>query len=75
MMAVVAELSMWQVESMTLQQEIKEKETHLDSCQMRLEQGLPPSDAIEQEWLRCLRDQQTRKADAERKANVSIRIS
>ncbi|XP_057180604.1 coiled-coil domain-containing protein 146 isoform X1 [Triplophysa rosa] len=67
MMAVVAELSMWQVESMTLQQEIKEKETHLDSCQMRLEQGLPPSDAIEQEWLRCLRDQHTRQANAERK--------
>lgn len=72
MMAVVAELSVRQVESMTLQQKIKEKEVHLDSCQRRLEQGLSPSDAIEQEWLQRLRDQYRRQADVEKKASVCL---
>uniref|UniRef100_A0A672QVM6 Coiled-coil domain containing 146 n=1 Tax=Sinocyclocheilus grahami TaxID=75366 RepID=A0A672QVM6_SINGR len=59
-MAVVAELSMRQAECMTLQQEMKEKELQLDLCQRSVEQGLPPSDNIENEWLRCLRDQHRR---------------
>ncbi|XP_058628697.1 coiled-coil domain-containing protein 146 isoform X2 [Onychostoma macrolepis] len=71
MMAVVAELSMRQAECMTLQQEMKDKELQLDLCQRRVEQGLPPSDNIENEWLRCLRDQHRRQADAEKKARVA----
>ncbi|XP_051543840.1 coiled-coil domain-containing protein 146 [Myxocyprinus asiaticus] len=71
MMAVVAELSMRQAQSMTLQNEMKEKELQLDLCHQRLEQGLPPSDTIEQEWLRCLRDQNRRQADAEKKARLA----
>ncbi|XP_016406202.1 coiled-coil domain-containing protein 146 [Sinocyclocheilus rhinocerous] len=71
MMAVVAELSMRQAECMTLQQEMKEKELQLDLCQRSVEQGLPPSDNIENEWLRCLRDQHRRQADAEEKARLA----
>ncbi|XP_067248185.1 coiled-coil domain-containing protein 146 isoform X1 [Chanodichthys erythropterus] len=71
MMAVVAELSMRQAECMTLQQEMKEKELQLDLCQRRVEQGLPPSDNIENEWLRYLRDQHRRQADAEKKARMA----
>lgn len=74
MMAVVAELSMRQAECMTLQQEMKEKELQLDMCQKRVEQGLPPSDNIENEWLRYLRDQHRRQADAEKKARVSLQM-
>ncbi|XP_073694205.1 coiled-coil domain-containing protein 146 [Garra rufa] len=71
MMAVVAELSMRQAECMTLQQEMKDKELQLDLCQRRAEQGLPPSESIENEWLRCLRDQHRRQADAEKKARLA----
>lgn len=71
MMAVVAELSMRKAECMGLQQEIKEKELQLDLCQKHVEQGLPPSDSIENEWLRHLQDQHRRLADAERKAMLA----
>lgn len=72
MMAVVAELSMRKAECMGLQQEMKEKELQLDLCQKHVEQGLPPSDSIENEWLRHLQDQHRRLADAERKAMVRL---
>lgn len=72
MMAVVAELSMRKAECMGLQQEMKEKELQLDLCQKRVEQGLPPSDSIENEWLRHLQDQHRRQGDAERKAMVRL---
>ncbi|XP_077090353.1 coiled-coil domain-containing protein 146 isoform X2 [Siphateles boraxobius] len=71
MMAVVAELSMRQAECMTLEQQMKEKELQLDLCQRRVEQGLPPSDNIENEWLCYLRDQHRRQADAEKKARMA----
>ncbi|KAG1953245.1 coiled-coil domain-containing protein [Pimephales promelas] len=71
MMAVVAELSMRQAECITLQQQLKENELQLDLCQRRVEQGLPPSDDIEKEWLRYLRDQQRRQADEEKKARMA----
>lgn len=74
MMAVVAELSMRQAECMTLQQEMKDKELQLDLSQRRVEQGLPPSDNTENEWLRCLRDQHRRQADAEKKARVTFQM-
>ncbi|CAM4566038.1 unnamed protein product [Leuciscus chuanchicus] len=71
MMAVVAELSMRQAECMTLEQQMKEKELQLDLCHRRVEQGLPPSDNIENEWLRYLRDKHRRQADAEEKARMA----
>ncbi|XP_056093282.1 coiled-coil domain-containing protein 146 [Rhinichthys klamathensis goyatoka] len=71
LMAVVAELSMRQAECMTLEQQMKENELQLDLCQRRVEQGLPPSDNIENEWLRYLRDQHRRQADAEKKARMA----
>uniref|UniRef100_A0A673H8E1 Coiled-coil domain containing 146 n=1 Tax=Sinocyclocheilus rhinocerous TaxID=307959 RepID=A0A673H8E1_9TELE len=70
MIAVVAELSMRQAKCMTLQQEMTDKELQLD-CQRRVEQGMPPSDSIEDEWLRCLQDQHRRQADAEKKARLA----
>lgn len=45
---------------MKLNQEIKSKEVHLEQCYARMERGQPPSDVIEQEWLRCLRDDMNR---------------
>lgn len=74
MMAVVAELSMRQAECMTLEQQMKEKELLLDLCHRRVEQGLPPSDNIENEWLRYLRDKHRRQGDAEKKARVSLQM-
>lgn len=74
MMAVVAELSMRQAECMTLEQQMKEKELQLDLCHRRVEQGLPPSDNVENEWLRYLRDKHRRQADAEKKARVSLQM-
>ncbi|KAL6473628.1 hypothetical protein MHYP_G00171890 [Metynnis hypsauchen] len=71
LMAVVSELAMRQAQALCLQQELRERELQLDSCQRRLEQGLPPSDSIEQEWQRCLREQHRRQADAEEKARIA----
>lgn len=42
---------------MKLNQEMKAKEGHLEQCYARMERGQPPSDEIEQEWLRCFRDE------------------
>ncbi|XP_030628995.1 coiled-coil domain-containing protein 146 [Chanos chanos] len=63
MMAVVSELSMWQAETMALQQELREKELQVEVCQQRLEQGLPPSEQIEEEWQRYLRDRRQTSAE------------
>uniref|UniRef100_A0AAR2K0U3 Cilia- and flagella-associated protein 58 central coiled coil domain-containing protein n=1 Tax=Pygocentrus nattereri TaxID=42514 RepID=A0AAR2K0U3_PYGNA len=71
LMAVVSELAMRQAQALCLQQELRERELQLDSCQRRLEQGLPPSDSIEQEWQRCLREQHRHQADAEEKARIA----
>uniref|UniRef100_A0AAR2KDY6 Coiled-coil domain containing 146 n=1 Tax=Pygocentrus nattereri TaxID=42514 RepID=A0AAR2KDY6_PYGNA len=73
LMAVVSELAMRQAQALCLQQELRERELQLDSCQRRLEQGLPPSDSIEQEWQRCLREQHRHQADAEEKAREEER--
>ncbi|XP_046879129.1 coiled-coil domain-containing protein 146 [Hypomesus transpacificus] len=60
MMAVVAELSMRQASAMSLQQEVREGELQLDSCQRRLAQGLPPSPELEDQWQKMLREQERR---------------
>ncbi|KAJ8262059.1 hypothetical protein GJAV_G00161680 [Gymnothorax javanicus] len=63
LMAAVSELSMEQAKAMTLQQEVKDKEKLLNSCQKRLEQGLTPSEEIEQAWQRMLRAEQRQQAE------------
>ncbi|KAG7455838.1 hypothetical protein MATL_G00245200 [Megalops atlanticus] len=68
MMSVVSELSMEQAKAMTLQQEVKEKEATLDSCQRRLEQGMPPSEDMELEWQQTLKNEQRQQADAQERA-------
>ncbi|RXM91498.1 Beta-adducin [Acipenser ruthenus] len=70
MMALVSELSMQQANAMKMQQEVQEKEQFLESCHMRLEQGLPPSPEMELEWLRTVRDQQRRNKENEEKARI-----
>ncbi|MGH0123171.1 UNVERIFIED_CONTAM: hypothetical protein FKN15_078266 [Acipenser sinensis] len=57
MMALVSELSMQQASAMKMQQEVQEKEQFLESCHMRLEQGLPPSPEMELEWLRTIMEE------------------
>ncbi|XP_015208078.2 coiled-coil domain-containing protein 146 [Lepisosteus oculatus] len=70
MMAVVSELSMQQANAMALQEEIKMKENFLESCHRRLEQGLPPSEDMELEWLKTLREEKQHKIEAENRAKA-----
>ncbi|XP_061107475.1 coiled-coil domain-containing protein 146 isoform X2 [Conger conger] len=63
LMSKVSEVSMEQAKVITLQQEVKDKEQHLDSCQQRLEQGLTPSEEMEQAWQRALKAEQQQLAD------------
>lgn len=65
LMAVVSELAMRQTQALCLQQELREKEFELDSCQKRVEIGLAPSDTIEQEWLHHIRTRQKRQVTTE----------
>ncbi|XP_026870070.2 coiled-coil domain-containing protein 146 [Electrophorus electricus] len=71
LMAVVAELAMWQAQALCLEQELRTREQQLDAGRCRLEQGLPPSNTIEHEWQRCLRHQCRRQADAEERARIA----
>ncbi|XP_059843201.1 coiled-coil domain-containing protein 146 isoform X2 [Hypanus sabinus] len=54
MMAVVSELSMQQADTIQLQQNVKDKQQFLESCHLRMEQGLAPSEEFENEWLKIL---------------------
>ncbi|XP_053170112.1 coiled-coil domain-containing protein 146 [Scomber japonicus] len=71
MMAVSAEMAMKQAASLSLQQQIKEKELQMDRCQRRLEQGLPLYAEIEEEWRRMLRDKKRRQRDKEEKERLA----
>ncbi|MBN3298360.1 CC146 protein, partial [Amia calva] len=71
MMALVAELSMQQTHSLALKQEVQDKEAFLEACHRRLEQGLPPSDDMELEWLRTLREEEQRRAEGKERARVA----
>lgn len=74
-MAVVSELAMRQTQTLCLQQELREKEFELDMCHRRLEMGLAPSDAMEQEWLHQMQAQQKCQVDAQERAWVDISVS
>ncbi|KAJ1161711.1 hypothetical protein NDU88_002192 [Pleurodeles waltl] len=72
MMSHIAELSMQQANTMKLQQDIRDKEQFLELCCSRIEQGLPPSEESENEWLRTLRDEKRHKMESVAKAKVSL---
>jgi len=63
MMAKVSELSMYQATAMRLQQEMKEKQSLLERYHLNMENGLPPSVDIEQEFLRQLQTEEQRHRD------------
>ena len=65
MMSLVSELSMHQANALNLQQLVKEKEELLELCYRRLQKGDAPSEAIEREWLRLLRDEETKLSEIE----------
>ena len=65
MMACVSELSMHQANALKLQQEVKQRESELEQCYMRMEKGEAPSETMEREWLRSLRDEERRRQDTE----------
>ena len=65
MMALVSELSMNQANALKLQQNLKEKEADLEQCYIRMEKGEAPSDEIQAEWFKILRDEDRRSRDKE----------
>lgn len=65
MMALVSELSMNQASAMKLQQEVKEREGELEQCYIRMEKGEPPSQDMEMDWNRMLRDAERRREDGQ----------
>ena len=68
MLATVSELSMFQSKALKLQQEKEEKEQVLDEAARRLEQGLPPTDASEQEWAKLERNRAREAQDRDERA-------
>ena len=70
-MAMVAELSMHQANALRLQQQVKDKEAELEQCYLRMEKGEPPSDEIEQEWIKLMSDNIRRSEEKEAMMLVS----
>ena len=60
MMALVSEVSMNQATALKMQQQLKEKEAEVEQCYIRMEKGEPPSEDIERDWLKLLRDEERR---------------
>ena len=60
--------------AMKLNQEVKSKTLQVEQCYVRMERGEAPSDDIEQEWLKLLRNEVRRLKDQENKARVSGKI-
>ena len=58
MLATVSELSMFQSKALKLQQEKEEKEKLLENAVQRMENGMPPTDTVDSEWAKKVRDQQ-----------------
>lgn len=69
-MAMVSEVSMNQANALKLQQSLKEKESELEQCYIRMEKGEPPSEEIEHDWLKFLRDNERRAYEHEEKRLV-----
>ena len=64
-MSHVAEVSMNEAQTLQLQQKVKEKQDELQQCYMRMEKGEAPSEEVEREYLRMLRDEHRRQTDKE----------
>lgn len=56
---------MQQAAAVRLQQQVKDSESELERCYMRLEKGEAPSEEAEREWLRQVRDEMRRLRDSE----------
>lgn len=67
MMAMVSEVSMNQASAMKLQHVLKEKEAELEQCYIRMEKGEPPSEEMEREWLKLIRDDDRRAIEHEQR--------
>ena len=72
MMAIVSELSMNQASAMKLQTTVKEQEAHLEQCYIRMEKGEPPSEEIEREWEKLVRNDERRSRDQATMNMVSL---
>ncbi|NXC18518.1 CC146 protein, partial [Corythaeola cristata] len=68
MRALVAELSMKQALAIKLQQEMRDKEQFLMTVSSRIDQGLPPPNETEKEWLKILRNEKMQKEAVEARA-------
>ena len=60
-----------QANAMKLQQEVKEKEALLEQCYVRLERGEAPDEEAEKTWMKMLRDEQRKKQEKIRNAEVA----
>jgi hypothetical protein len=65
MLATVSELSMFQSKALKLQEEKKIKENVLDDADIRIKQGMPPTDSAEEEWARMERNRARAEQDRE----------
>lgn len=75
MMAVVSELSMQQANAMQLQHNVRDKQQFLESCHLRMEQGLAPSEEFETEWLKMLDKENRRMMEIKMKYKVWIQLT
>jgi len=60
-----------QATALRLQQGLKEQEGELEQCYIRMEKGEPPSDEMERDWLKLLRDEERRIMEHEHRRLVS----
>ena len=65
MMAMVSELSMFQAQALRLQQEVKEREAEMEHAYLRMEKDEPPTEDMEREWMRKIRDDHRRSQEKE----------
>uniref|UniRef100_A0A8C5QEJ6 Coiled-coil domain containing 146 n=1 Tax=Leptobrachium leishanense TaxID=445787 RepID=A0A8C5QEJ6_9ANUR len=70
MMSLVAELSMQQANCIKLQQEARDKERFVETCYIRVEQGLPPSEDMEHEWKRMVHNEHRQLKERDEKAKL-----
>lgn len=60
------------LQALKLQQEVKEREADLEHAYLRMEKGEPPSEEMEREWLRKIRDDHRRGQEREAVRMVCI---
>ena len=55
-----------------MQQEVKDKEAHLEQCYLRMERGEPPDETIEMEWQKIVRQDIQSKKEKEQQRMVRL---